>query len=217
MARNRLVVYSPHTCPPGSICYKTAEGIIWCLPKDPVGADTHPNFAPASNCSRNTSGRISPPLINATEPLTSGRRNIMMVHLQPSFLGLTISIPVSVALSGLELAVAICLFMAACLWRREKRQSRRKPSPSLPQPHIDEDANAYASETSTIWSAYEPLNSMRSKETTLSRLSVYPKAGNGKQHPADASIIYHQQRYCEAPMAGIFSTNLGLTNMSQGP
>ena len=152
-------------------------------------------------------------LVTTVEQITSDKSSIVMVHLQPSFLSLTIGIPVAVALSGLVLAIAVCLFMAACLWRREKSQSKRKPPPQnfSSKPPLEEDMNGYASETSTVWSAYEPLNSIRSKDTTLSKLSLYPKYKGEDKLKSSEPSVYHQQRYCEAPAGRLLPSHASST------
>ena len=136
-----------------------------------------------------------------------------MVHLQPSFLSLTIGIPIAVVLSGLVLAITVCLFMAACLWKREKNELKKEQLKNFSsKPAQEEDMNGYASETSTVWSAYEPLNSVRSKGTTLSKLSPFPKyKGVDKLKPTEPSP-YHQQRYCEAPTGRFISNHVSLTS-----
>ncbi|KAH9280060.1 Delta-like protein D [Echinococcus granulosus] len=205
---NREVECPPNTCSKGSTCYKTKDGTFKCSPISETNFQKYQSYSTANTT-----------LLTSAEPLTSDKGSIVMVHLQPSFLSLTIGIPVAVALSGLVLAIAVCLFMAACLWRREKTQSKRKPPPQnfSPKFQLEEDMNGYASETSTVWSAYEPLNSLRSDETTLPKLSLYPKLkGEDKIKHLEPSL-YHQQRYCEAPSNRPFSTVLSSTSTYETP
>ncbi|KAM7543140.1 hypothetical protein Aperf_G00000015228 [Anoplocephala perfoliata] len=208
---NREVECPPGKCPKGSSCYKMKDGSFKCSSPNLNAAHKQNN----SNLSENSSP------LTSSEALASEKGSIVMVHLQPSFLGLTIGIPVAVALSGLVLAVAVCLFMAACLWRREKKQSQKKPpsaqsfSPKL-QP--EEDLNGYVSETSTIWSAYEPLNPAGSKDSTLPKPSLYPKYKSieGKLKTTEPSV-YQQQRYYEAPSGRPFSTQVSSTPTYETP
>lgn len=137
-----------------------------------------------------------------------------MVHLQPSFLGLTIGIPVAIVLSGLVVAIAVCFIMAVCVYRREK-QKKVMPLQIPNRPPDDDINNGYGSETSTIWSTYEPLNTVRSNESFLPKLSIYPSSKvDGKlNQPAEPSV-YHQQRYAEAPLRGPYTLHFASTPLS---
>nr|CDS25617.1 neurogenic locus protein delta [Hymenolepis microstoma] len=207
---NRVVECPTGLCPKESSCYQAKDGSYKCSSTLISALQKRINPTSGENLSSLTSA----------QPLNSDKRSIVMVHFQPSFLGLTIGIPVAIALSGVVLAVAVCLFMAACLWRREKRQSQKSFSSSSNfSPKIEEDPNDYASETSTIWSAYEPLNPMNSKDCTLSKHSNYPKykGVNAQPKTMEQPSVYHQQRYCEVPTSRAFSTQMTSTQIYEAP
>uniref|UniRef100_A0A5K3F9X4 Delta-like protein n=1 Tax=Mesocestoides corti TaxID=53468 RepID=A0A5K3F9X4_MESCO len=198
----------PKLCPQGSSCFKTEGGAFKCSPI---------NAATPQKLTSPLVANVTPS--TPTDAVSTEKSNVVMVHLQPSFLTLTVGIPVAVALSGLVLAIAVCLFMVACVWRREKNRSKGKPPPQsfFPKLSLEDDVNGYGSETSTIWSAYEPLNPTRSKDTGLPKLSLYPKFKvNDRAKPSEPSL-YDQKRYSEAPGGRPYSIHVSPTLTYEQP
>lgn len=132
-------------CPKNNLCTNTAQG-AQCIPQ--TTDETQSVLI--------TTADLTP--IFGAKDTSLTKDNIVMVHLQPSFLSLTIGVPLAIALCGLLLAVIACIIIGACVWNRDRPKRNNDKNDS---PRVEDEGNPYTLENSTMWSTYEPISSLR--------------------------------------------------------
>ncbi|VDL88889.1 unnamed protein product [Schistocephalus solidus] len=158
------------SCPKGSPCVNTDNGFQCSPSKSFYSATTAATITKISQQEPRQEQKEGH-FTFSSSPVGSidftKKNNVVMVHLQPSFLSLTLGVPVAIVFCGLLLAMLTCAVMAVCMWRKgcahSSRKCRRTDRTTFSQQNqsLDDEPNVYASETSTIWSNYEPIASLR--------------------------------------------------------
>nr|VZI43443.1 unnamed protein product [Spirometra erinaceieuropaei] len=162
---------SGSSCSKGSQCVNTARG-FHCSdstsfhPAATGTTITTPSQQPSEQEEEEYQFTFPPSPVGSID--FTKKNNVVMVHLQPSFLSLTLGVPIAIVFCGLLLAMLTCAVLAVCMWRKgcvgSRRKFKRPDRTRFSHPHqsLDDEPNVYASETSTIWSNYEPIASLRS-------------------------------------------------------
>ncbi|VDK71751.1 unnamed protein product [Dibothriocephalus latus] len=159
-----------NSCPKGSQCVNTATG-FQCSPSTSLYPAVTEATISTPSPQRPQEEEKEDQFTFPTGPVGSidftKKNNVVMVHLQPSFLSLTLGVPIAIVFCGLLLAMLTCAILAVCIWRKGCAHTRRKcrrndrGAFSKPNQSLDDEPNIYTSETSTIWSNYEPIASLR--------------------------------------------------------